>query len=187
MPDDTRLQPWFEAVALEEYERVQKLCRFLVSEAGFDISLAEDLVQQVFTTAWMKREELQCHPQVRAWLYKTVRYTFNNFLRKQLYRQRMHAMSLDEPQAASFFQPQSEDVLTTLLSGEPSDDMRPILNRLSPKDQLLYDHLYLSPRDIPLLCAEYGISEKALKKRIYRLHQRLIRLMEEKKFRAVSK
>lgn len=187
MPDDIRLQAWFDSVALKEYEHVQRLCRFLMHSAGFDVSMAEDLVQQVFFTAWKKREDLRSHPKVRAWLYKTVRYTFNNFLRKQLYMQKMQAMSLDEPHAAEWFQPQSADVLEALLAGEPSDAMQPILNKLSPKDQLLYHHLYLIPRDISSLCQDLGVSEKALKKRIYRLHQRLIHFMEEEKFQAVSK
>ena len=77
--------------------------------------------------------------------------------------------------------------METLLAEEPSDAMQPILNRLSAKDQLLYHHLYLLPRDIPSLCLQYGVGEKALKKRIYRLHQRLIQLMEEEKFLAVSR
>ena len=187
MPDDIQLQAWFDSVAIEEYEHVQRLCRFLMHGAGFDVSLAEDLTQQVFFTAWKKQEDLRDHPKVRAWLYKTVRYTFNNFLRKQLYMQKMQAMSLDEPLAAECFQPQSADALEALLAGEPSDAMQPILNRLSSKDQLLYHHLYLIPRDIPSLCHDLGIGEKALKKRIYRLHQRLIHFMEEENFKAMSK
>jgi RNA polymerase sigma-70 factor (ECF subfamily) len=187
MPDDIRLRTWFDSVALEEYEHVQRLCRYLVNGAGFDISLAADLTQQVFFTAWMKREELQNHPQVRAWLYKTVRYTFNNFLRKQLYMQKMQAMSLDDIHIAECFHPQSEDVLEALLAGEPSDVMLRILDKLSNKDQRLYRHLYLIQRDIPSLCQDLGVSEKTLKKRIYRLHQRLIHFMEEEKFQPVSK
>ena len=187
MPDDIRMQKWFDSVAIEEYEHVQRLCRYLMNCAGFDISQAADLTQQVFFTAWIKREEMQSHPQVRAWLYKTVRYTFNNFLRKQLYMQKMQAMSLDDTNISECFQPQSEDVLESLLAGEPSDAMLNILNRLSYKDLLLYRNLYMTPRDISSQCRDLGISETALKKRIYRLHQRLIKLMEEGKFQAVSK
>ena len=187
MPDDLRMQTWFDSVTLEEYDHVQRLCRYLMKGANFDVSLADDLVQQVFFIAWKKREELHNHPRVRAWLYKTVRYTFNNFLRKQLYRQKMQAMSLDELGAADSFHPQSADVLEALLAGEPSDVMQPFLNKLSTKDQLLYHHLYLIPRDIPTLCQDYGISETTLKKRIYRLHQRLLHFMEEENFQAVSK
>ena len=187
MPDDTQTKPWFDTVASDEYENVQRLCRYLIFSAELDLSLADDLVQQVFFIAWTKREELQAHPQPRAWLYKTVRFTFNNLVRRQLYQRKMQAMSLDEPAAKDCTQPQVEDVLESLLPSEPSDAMRPILKKLSPKDQLLYHHLYLLKLDIPALCLDYGISDKALKKRIYRLHQRLMKILEEEKFQIVSK
>ncbi len=187
MPDDTRVKPWFDMVASEEYENVQKLCGYLVYSAGLDASFAEDLVQQVFFTAWVKREELHGHPKPRAWLCKTVRYSFNNLVRKQLYLRRMQAMSLDEPSAQKHAQAPSEDALESLLREEPSDVMRPFLKKLSARDQLLYHHLYHMKRDLPTLCEDYGIGETTLKKRIYRLHQRLIKTLEEKNFQMVSK
>lgn len=187
MPDDTRSKPWFDTVASEEYQNVRRLCGYLVYSAGLDATFAEDLVQQVFFTAWVKREELQSHPKPRAWLYKAVRYSFNNLLRKQLFLQRMQAMSLNEPSAEKRAQAQGEDALESLLREEPSEAMRPILKKLSAKDQLLYHHLYLLKRDLPALCQDYGISEQALKKRIYRLHRRLLEALEEEKFQAVSK
>ena len=186
MPDDTRVKPWFDAVASEEYENVRRLCGYLVYSAGLDASFAEDLVQQVFFTAWVKREELQSHPKPRAWLYKAVRYSFGNLVRKQLYLQRMQAMSLDEPSAENRAQ-EGEDALEALLREEPSEAMRPILKKLSARDQLLYHHLYLLKRDLPALCGDYGITAQALKKRIYRLHRRLVAALEEGKFQTVSK
>lgn len=176
---DLRAQRWFEAIAQQEYIHVQKLCRFLVMGSCLDASCSDDLTQQVFYTAYQKLGEFYLHPKPRAYLFKIAQYLFKNMLRRQYYQLRMREISLDDPNAQGFFDKQARDVMESLILSDTMESLHKALSGLSGKDQLLYRQLYTLGLGIPALCEYYGASERAIKKRIYRLQQRLLKQVGE--------
>ena len=178
MPDGPEMLKWFETIAYQEYANVYRLSQYLIHHAGMDVSLADDLVQHVFYTARTKLHDFYGHPKPRAWLYKTTRYAFSNMLRKQIYQRKMHALSLDDDQVClEFPDPQASEALEAWMPAEDVEYIRTIVRKLSPKDQLLYHQLYVNQHEIVSLCTYYNISENSMKKRVYRLHKRMIELL----------
>ena len=176
---DSRAQEWFDTIVQQEYPHVQKLCRFLVMGSCLDASCSDDLTQQVFFTAYQKLNEFYLHPKPRAFLFKTAQYVFNNMLRRQYYQLRMRTMSLDDPAAQGFFDTRARDVMESLILMDTVDSLNKALSGLSGKDQLLYRQLYTQGSSIPALCDYYSASERTIKKRIYRLQQRLLQKLEK--------
>ena len=176
---DSRAQQWFDAIVQQEYTHVQKLCRFLVMGSCLDASCSDDLTQQVFFEAYQKLNNFYLHPKPRAFLFKTAHYLFNNMMRRQYYQLRMRAMSLDDPAAQGFFDTRARDVMESLILMDTIGSLNKAVSGLSQKDQLLYRQLYTLGNSIPSLCDYYGASERTIKKRIYRLQQRLLHKLEK--------
>lgn len=60
------------------------------------VSEIEDCIQETFIVLWNKRETLQAHPKLDAWLYKTSSNILNNKLSLANTRSRHTAFSLNE-------------------------------------------------------------------------------------------
>jgi RNA polymerase sigma factor (sigma-70 family) len=59
---------------LETYQANEAdLGRFLISVVR-DVSLAEDILQEVWVVAWKDRASIAAHPEPRAWLFSTARH-----------------------------------------------------------------------------------------------------------------
>ncbi len=53
--------------------------------------LAEEMVQDLFTALWLKREQLTIHTSLRGYLHTAIRHQIYDYIDKQTVRQRVHA------------------------------------------------------------------------------------------------
>lgn len=101
-----------------------------------DRASAEDLVHETFLLAMQRQDELQHHPNARAWLFRTGYNLARN--RWRLLLRRRHAVALQHPVLE---QHEWESVI----------DLRESLRRLSPRQReavILYYYLDFSVSDI---------------------------------------
>ena len=82
-----------------------------------DFYIAQDLVQETFLTAMLKREELQKHPAPRLWLFTTLRYKIMREMDKA-YRKAECAPIGEEAEAREQLPEKLEDSLPKGLSGK---------------------------------------------------------------------
>ncbi len=152
----TRTRDWFRALFDEHHHA---LLAYAVRRVGPDE--AEDVVAEVFTTLWRRRDEVPA--EVRPWLYGVARHeilhTHRGTGRRQALRQRM-AQQTPGPDDDGFARVEIDAVLDQL---DPTDAE---VLRLTVWEQL-------TPSEIALTL---GISAPAARQRLLRARNRAQRL-----------
>lgn len=88
-------QRWFESIYEQNADFLFRIGRRLLSPGeGEDMLL--DAIQEVFVTAWSKRETLMHHPNIGGWLVEALKYRLRSTREKITRRSLRHAYSLDE-------------------------------------------------------------------------------------------
>ena len=112
---------------------------------------AEEIVQEVFYTAYKKAEEVKTSENPVGWLYTTLTYKVKEALRED--RRWLKGLSLI---------PMDEEVLSQADAFELGD--------IIPKEgYLLLKHLYLDGYTYHELCDKYGCTKSCLAMRIHRI------------------
>ncbi|WP_051663946.1 RNA polymerase sigma-70 factor [Dyadobacter crusticola] len=55
-----------------------------------DRVMAEEMVQELFTKLWLKRDQISIHSSLQAYLYKAIRNQIYDYIDKQQVRERVH-------------------------------------------------------------------------------------------------
>jgi RNA polymerase sigma-70 factor (ECF subfamily) len=136
------------------------LGRFLISVVR-DVSLAEDLLQEVWTVAWRDRSSVADHPEPRAWLFMAAR----NRALGELRRSRRASRAL-----VSLFSHPEEQVKLPFEAVEVLD----LLERnLSHADRGLFLLRYSHGFTAAELARMTGKSHQAIRKRLSRARAKL--------------
>jgi RNA polymerase sigma-70 factor (ECF subfamily) len=136
------------------------LGRFLISVVG-DVSLAEEILQEVWTVAWKDRASVADHPEPRAWLFLVAR----NRALQELRRSRRASRAL-----VSLFSHPEEQVALPSQAVEVID----LLERnLSPADRALFLLRYSHGFTAVELARMTGESHEAIRKRLSRARAKL--------------
>ncbi|MFB0566477.1 MAG: RNA polymerase sigma factor [Candidatus Aminicenantaceae bacterium] len=154
---------------------------YLVSLSG-DRNLAEDLTSETFYRAMLAIDGFRGRSNVKTWLIRIAR---NLYLRRMEREKRM--ISLEQLHDRGLrLTSQQDDPETNLLDRERSQMIHGALLSLSEDDRSI---LFLSSRE-SMRCREIGqilgISEVAVKVRLYRARRRLVAMIRNEKGRPPS-
>lgn len=133
----------------------------LVGERG----LAEDLVQETYLTAFLKRRELTGHPNPAGWLYRTLYFKAERELGKSYRTELLFASPESLPRRSL---PPEEPPLLEALPAGLTEEERELLTLRFEKG---WDYASLADR--------WGITEAACRKRLSRLLKKCRAAMEE--------
>lgn len=97
----------YETVVEMHYRSIYRFLLFLTREAG----LAEDLTQEVFTTAWGALDHFEGRASIRTWLHRVAYNAFIDAQRRRG-RQAANVKKLGQGHAAAASDPVSEVVAT---------------------------------------------------------------------------
>lgn len=156
------LDVWFEPIYTANYPRLVKVAYYIL----WDKDMVEDIVQNAFSALLIKRNQLQNHPNISAWLTRTVRNMADN--------ERTRARYTREIPISPEHEPATDGPLPNFLSLLPAE--------LSEGErQILYLHIEvgLSHEEI---AARLGCKPEASRMRLCRARQRCkaLLLREEK-------
>lgn len=68
-----------ETIMIEHYEDIYKFVRYSTK----NIHNVDDIVQEVFIEAYKKQADLQSHPFILGWLYKTAKFKMLEYVKKE--------------------------------------------------------------------------------------------------------
>ena len=144
----------------------EKYFDYLVDYAqnfGYSPEVAEDLVQETFTVAVRKAEDLYYAVSQRGWLIRTLRNIASNYQRKIMYAQRL-LVKLEQQH---------------LTDRRESLDPKVLYDGLiDTKDLKLLIRYYADGEPINSIAESLGLSEGACKKHIYRTRDKFIKALE---------
>jgi RNA polymerase sigma-70 factor (sigma-E family) len=112
----------------EFYQTSQDPCLRAVLVSVGDRQLAEDLVAEAFTRAWVAWPKVRCHPAPRAWIVRTALNT-----RVSWWRRRRREVALDgvpDPAACAVSDPGLDPALLALLRQLPQRQREVIAYRV---------------------------------------------------------
>ena len=136
------------------------LGRFLISVVR-DVSLAEDILQDVWSVAWRDRAVVREHPEPRAWLFLAARNRALQELRRSRRASRAIASLLSRPEEQVTLPSQAVEVLDLLE------------RNLSHADRALFLLRYSQEFTAAELARMTGESHEAIRKRLSRARAKL--------------
>lgn len=147
-----------------------------------DWSVAEDLTQEAFLRAWLRRGTLRSPGRMLPWFYRLLSNICRDYLRTKLSRERMNSTNagnflIDQvPEGSETSSTGSDpgaDLSEILLKRERRDDLGEALSRLSHRDQTLLALRYGADLTIADVANTVGIRPNTALSRIHRALQRL--------------
>lgn len=138
------------------YESIYKYCFITLH---YDRCAAQDCTQETFFILFRKRHLLDLNGNIRVWLYKTADRVMKNYIRKE--KKYQEQIPLDETEI--------EDRRSL-----PGSELTELLEALSPDERsMLLAYYEAEHGEHSLLASEYGLSVRALYKKIDRIKSKL--------------
>ena len=140
----------------------------------------EDVAQEVFMRLYYSLDQLRSLNVFEPWLYRLTVNTCYDYLRKQRRRQESRMAELSEQQvvmadAAAAGDQRTEEVRRAGVR----EFVQGLLEEVSEEDRLLLTLKEVEGLSLKELEQVYGVNENALKVRLYRARQRVLRAYEK--------
>mgnify|MGYP001321719149 FL=1 len=162
-----KAEAFFDRICEEYYERI---LRYLYSALGEE-GAARDTTQEVFLTAWSKRDLLMQHPNVGGFLFQTAKVLIKKVRREGFARLAHEKLMDDEPMESPDFDDTIERALDRQI--DEQDYIEDVLSKLSPEKRKLYSLYYIQNKKMGEIAAQYQAEETAVRMRFVRLRREI--------------
>ncbi len=119
-----------------------------------DHQVSEEAVSDVFVNIWHKKEKIDIHLNVKAYLYKSTKNAVLSYTRKQ----KLDTVNIEEYQDSK----NTETPETLLLKAEKTDHLHQIINTLPKKAGLVFRMHKVDQMKYREIAEILGISEKTV-------------------------
>ncbi len=167
---------FLEEIYRSHANRIRLFCKKLLR--GHYTDATEECVQNTFLHAGQQANKLKKHPNIEGWLYRTSRNQVKNVFRKCYIQQKYEVgLHCDAADMLACGCPFLDEVLFP--STNISKLVEELLNRLSSREQELYEDYFKQHLSILELSAKYSLSNTAVTSRIHRLRKKIKHLLQE--------
>ena len=147
------------------------LMRYVIAPILPDAHDRDDCISEITVRIWEKVEQFNAsRGSLTAWLTAVARNAALNYARKNARSAGLDEISPDTPSP----EPTPEEIV---LQKERQAELRSALGKLSPKDRVLFYRKYYYRQPTAQIAAELGMTERAVEGRLYRLKQRLRKML----------
>lgn len=144
----------------EIYNRYQPLLFLHAAGKMGDEQEAKDVIQEIFTDLWIRREELQVKSSISAYFYTAVRNKFVNLLQHQAVRNRY------KDSFQQFISQASELPDGLILEKQLAESIEMEINALPEKMRKVFVLSRKEHKTYKEIALELGISEETVRKQI---------------------
>lgn len=162
----------FKQLCQENYARIYNYIFAMVK----DSFLAEDLTQEVFTTAFLKGDIFLKHESPPAFLYRTAKLKVLEAFRE---KGRGEVAELNEDAAGIDVEPLQVLMREKDRQIDETQFVPKVMGRLSKNQLDLYQRYYIEKKPMKQIAKELGIKEAALKMRYVRLRRDVKKIVKE--------
>jgi RNA polymerase sigma-70 factor (ECF subfamily) len=149
-----------------------RVYRFIVRLTGGNISMAEDLVSEVFLDVWRQADAFEAKAQVSTWLLAIARYKALSALRRRSEEQ------LDDQVAATIEDP-SDDPETVMYHKGRSTLVQKCLSQLSPAHREVIDLVYYHEKSVDEVAKITGVPAATVKTRMFYARNKMQELLKQ--------
>jgi RNA polymerase sigma-70 factor (ECF subfamily) len=174
---------------MKAFQRVRRrfepaLLSFVNSYVRGDEHTARDVVQETFTIAWIKLDQIRDAGHLKPWLYRVARFKSITFLRRRGPQGRpMHSLEFAAENGADYPDPAVRDPLRSAMTREAKSPWLAALHAAIPRLPPVYGaalRLYhLEGLSIKEVARLLGLTLTAVKMRLMRGRRRLRELVLE--------
>ena len=157
----------FDEFTLREYPHARALTCWLLRNRGAPICDATDIVQDVFSMAYEKADEVLRHPNPRGWVFRAVYLTFCNYARRRIKLRCEVPMDVRVPDSRA-------SVEETVILRDLLDSA---YERLSGRDRELYRSVYQRGLTAGEIAAQSGQRTDTVLRQISRMNERLRKII----------
>lgn len=163
-----------ERLYRENYQRIYRYCYGKLEGSRVE---AEDCAMEVFVRGYEKARELMHHPCPEKWLYLTARH-----VTQERYRQRLRTLRRELPAEGEVLcQLPADQGIPGQILEEPGVWAEDLQHFLKPKEQELFQLVFLEERPLGEVAQLLGIRYTNVTTRVHRLRRKLQKILQKKK------
>lgn len=162
-----KTEKFFDELCEDYYAKILKYLFAVLSDEG----ASRDCTQEVFLTAWQKREILMQHPNPGGFLFQTAK-NLSKKAKREAFRRMIEDTSVEELTQEPVDSSSLIDIAIDKQIDE-SEYVEQVLGRLSQDKLELYRAYYVNRRSMEEIANSLGIKETALRMRYVRLRREI--------------
>lgn len=130
---------------------------------------AEDVVQDVFTELWHKKDSIEIGGQIQAFLYRAVYTRALNVLKHREVKDSYEALMQEIHQKRlDFYKPDNNDVIKRMENAELRKEIAGAINELPDKCKVVFKLSYLHDMKNKEIAEALGISQRTVESHMYK-------------------
>lgn len=169
---------WLQGLYGTYYDRLRTMAQARLLGVGL-ADMADDVVQETMKQAFEEMKSLIDHPNIGGWLYKNTFYRCNNLIRTASKQMKRTEFSMNEPDAPEIPDRRAEEEMMECLNTKRSyqEAIDYLEKNASENDYRLFEQVYLKKESISKLSQQYETSDAAMRMRICRMKEKMLKLM----------
>lgn len=145
---------------------IDEVYQYVFLRTGFDVSLAEDLTQDIFLDVFKSQNSFQRLCSERTWVFKIAKNKLFDFYRKQ-YGQKVEIVTLDDQMAQGLSDPKQDIEVSLTLTFE-SQQVRDCLSQLPQQYKIALLLKYIEGKSVKEIAQIVEKSPKSVESMLQR-------------------
>lgn len=159
----------------ENHTRLVRYCRSLLLYDPKYKDLAEEIVQEIFITAWEQRDTLSQHPNIVGWLMTCCKHRCQSVVRRELNRRDIVGQPVEYDEEVASTQ-QQDAIIRWLENMDAREQLAELQTLLTPLEQSVFDTYFVQGHTMKETASQLGRKMNTVSDAIRRIRKKALRM-----------